>query len=255
MIDIEKAKKEFKKYVSNYDVQNPEIERKILHTYRVSENSKEIAKRLNLNEEQQKLAELIGILHDIGRFEQQTKYKNYDVISNFDHGDFGAELLTKELRNYISDDKYDNIIIKAVKNHNKYKIEENLTKEELLFAKLIRDADKLDILYECTDIFWKGKEELIENSKISKEIHEAYCENQSVKKEKDKKYNEIDGMFITLAYTFDINYKQSYEIIKEQDYINKTVSRFNFKDFKTEEEVNELIKILNIYIQNKIDEG
>lgn len=37
----------------------------------------------------------------------------------------------------------------AIKNHNKYKIEDGLTSKEEFFAKLIRDADKIDILYEC----------------------------------------------------------------------------------------------------------
>ena len=41
-------------------------------------------------------------------------------------------------------DQYDNIIKKAIYNHNKYKIEENLNDVELLHRKIIRDADKLD---------------------------------------------------------------------------------------------------------------
>ena len=39
------------------------------------------------------------------------------------------------------------VVYTAIKNHNKFVIESNLTERELLFSKLIRDADKLDILY------------------------------------------------------------------------------------------------------------
>ena len=204
-----------------------------------------------MNEEKQQLAELIGLLHDIGRFKQYETFKNYNVISQFDHGDYGAELLSHEIRKYIETSKYDNIIIKAVKNHNKYKIEENLTDEELFFSKLIRDADKIDILYECLNIFWKGKEELINQSILSNETYEQFKKQKLIKIEKDRNYNTIDDMLITLAYTFDINFKESYKYIKEQDYINKIMQRFKFKNIETKEKVKELINLLNKYIENE----
>ena len=65
MIDIEKAKVAFKEYVKNYDINNKKINLKIAHIERTSMVSKKIAEKLNLNEEEVKLAELIGLLHDI----------------------------------------------------------------------------------------------------------------------------------------------------------------------------------------------
>ena len=70
MIDLTKAKMAFKKYVSNYDITDPNVELKIEHTYRVADVALEVSKAIGENEENQQLAELIGILHDIGRFEQ-----------------------------------------------------------------------------------------------------------------------------------------------------------------------------------------
>ena len=52
----------------------------------------------------------------------------------------------ENLRKQQQDIEYDEIIKKAIHNHNKLLIEEGLTKEEELFCKIIRDADKLDIL-------------------------------------------------------------------------------------------------------------
>ena len=251
MIDLNKAREIYKEYLSNYDLNNDKIKSKVEHSYRVAKISRKIAKDMNLNEEKQQLAELIGLLHDIGRFKQYETFKNYNVISQFDHGDYGAELLSHEIRKYIETSKYDNIIIKAVKNHNKYKIEENLTDEELFFSKLIRDADKIDILYECLNIFWKGKEELINQSILSNETYEQFKKQKLIKIEKDRNYNTIDDMLITLAYTFDINFKESYKYIKEQDYINKIMQRFKFKNIETKEKVKELINLLNKYIENE----
>ena len=45
--------------------------------YHVAEEARRIAKSLNLSEEEQDLAELIGLLHDIGRFEQWKWYGTY----------------------------------------------------------------------------------------------------------------------------------------------------------------------------------
>ena len=251
MIDLDKARENYKKYLSNYDLNDDKIKSKVEHSYRVAGISRKIAKDMSLNEEKQQLAELIGLLHDIGRFKQYETFKNYNVISQFDHGDYGAELLNHEIRKYIETSKYDNIIIKAVKNHNKYKIEEDLTDEELFFSKLIRDADKIDILYECLNIFWKGKEELINQSILSNETYEQFKKQKLIKIEKDRNYNTIDDMLITLAYTFDINFKESYKYIKEQDYINKIMQRFKFKNIETKEKVKELINLLNKYIENE----
>ncbi len=253
IVDIEKAKEEFLKYTSNYDLSEESIIRKQKHSLRVMEISKEIATKMYLSQEEIEIATLIGLLHDIGRFEQYKRYKNYMVISEFDHGDYAVEILNKDIRKYIVDSKYDNIIKKAIKNHNKYEIEKGLSEKEEFFAKLIRDADKIDILYECVEIFWKGKEHIVEKSTISDEIYNQFKENKIIKIEKDRNYNSIDDMLITLAYIFDINFKQSYEIIRENDYINRIIKRFNFEDLKTKEKVKELIAELNNYINNKCE--
>ena len=156
MIDIEKAKKEFMEHISKIEIDNPRIKPKVGHTFRVAEICKKIAINLQLTEEQIKLAQLIGILHDIGRFEQYKIYdKRTDSITldnsiKFNHGEAGREILKKDnyIRKYIESNKYDKIILTAVYEHNKYEISNGLSKEEELFCKIIRDADKLDIIYE-----------------------------------------------------------------------------------------------------------
>ena len=74
MIDILKAKKEFAEYVKNYDIKNDKIRLKVEHIERVSQVAKKLATKLELEDEDIKLAELIGLLHDIGRFEQLKRY-------------------------------------------------------------------------------------------------------------------------------------------------------------------------------------
>lgn len=248
-IDIKKAQMEFLKYVEKYDVNDSAIKLKRDHSIRVMQKAKQIAQAMKLSEDEIELATLIGLLHDIARFEQYVRFKNYGVISNFDHGDYAVEILEKDMRKYVETDEYDNIIKTAIRNHNKYKIEDGLNEKELFFSKLIRDADKLDIFYECVEMFWKGKEEAINNSKLSQEMYETFLKNQMVIIEKDRDYDTIDDMLITLAYAFDINFKESYEVLQKQDYINKTINRFDFKDIRTKAKMKILIDNLNKYIK------
>ena len=143
-MNLEKAKEEFLKYTKSYDLNNSNIFRKQTHSLRVMEISKQIAEGLNLTQEEVELATLIGLLHDIARFEQYTRFKTFKDSLSIDHGNLGVEILDKDIRKYIKTDKYDEIIKIAVKNHNKYAIESGLTKEQELFSKIVRDADKID---------------------------------------------------------------------------------------------------------------
>ena len=96
MIDILKAKKVFAEYVKAYDAENDKIKLKIEHIERVSQVAKKLATKLELDEEDIKLAELIGLLHDIGKalthelggnhvaigYDLARKYKEHPVVIN-----------------------------------------------------------------------------------------------------------------------------------------------------------------------------
>lgn len=250
MIDIEKAKREFIIYTNEFDKNNPNIERKIGHSFRVMEISKEISTNLGLQEDQIQVAALIGLLHDIGRFNQFKKYKTFNDKDSIDHGDYGVEILNECIRKYIDLSKYDNIIKKAIKNHNKFKIEEGLNQEELLFSKIIRDADKTDILYESVHMFWQGNESKIEEQRISDNIFNQFKNNTLIERKKGKKL-EVDSIITILAFIYDINFKPTFEMIRNENYINKILQRFNFKDEYTKEKMEEVKNIANKYIKEK----
>lgn len=176
MIDFKKAEEEFEKYVLKFDLQNENIKMKKDHSYRVEKESYNIAKSLELNEEQVQIAKLVGLLHDIGRFEQITQYSTFVDSKSIDHAEYGVEQLNKNnlIRRFISTNKYDRIINEAIRNHNKYSINLNLNKEEMLQAKIIRDADKLDIMniYLSKPFYLLYKKEDIGDEKLSDNVYE-----------------------------------------------------------------------------------
>lgn len=251
LLNLEKSKQEFIKYTSKYDLENENIGRKKYHSFRVMEISKQIAVDMKLKQEEIEIAVLIGLLHDIGRFEQYKEFNTFNDTESFDHGDYALKILDKDIRKYIETDKYDNIIRKAIKNHNKFEIEKNLTKEEMLFAKIIRDADKIDIIYEATEIFWKNEEEKINNSVISENAWNQIKSQLLIKREKGIKIENIDSVLSVIAFVYDINFKESFKILKEKKYIDLIINRFNLKDDETRKKVEEIRKKLNEYIEEK----
>ncbi len=250
MIDLESAKKEFEKCISNYDLNNPEIARKVGHSYRVAQISEKIAKSLNLSNEEIELATLIGLLHDIGRFEQQTKYRTYDDISSIDHGKLGVEILEENnyVRNYIKDDKYDNIIKTSIYNHNKYDIEKGLDDKTLTFCKIIRDSDKLDILYEAIEIFWEKNVKITDD--ITKKVLEDFKDGRQILNQ-DKK-TQLDRVISIISFIFDIYYQESFKIIEKNDYINKIINKFEIEDKHIKEQFEKVRSIANKYVEDKI---
>ena len=252
-INIEEAKEEFIKYTENFNTKDKNVKRKQQHSIRVMKIAEQIATNLKLSEEQIQLATLIGLLHDIGRFKQYTDIGLGNNLEGFDHGDYGTKLLFKEglIRKFIETNKYDEIIKKSIKNHNKFSIEAGLTQEELLFAKLIRDADKIDILYESIDIYYKNNEEEVNKSVLSEKIYNEFTKKATIKKEKNVRLKFIDDITCVIAFIYDINYKTSFEIIKEKNYINKILDRYKFQDQSTKTKVEEIRKIANKYIETK----
>lgn len=246
MIDIEKAKKEFLKYTSNYDSNNIHIKSKIPHSLRVMNYATQIAESLNLSKQQIDLATLIGLLHDIARFEQRRVYNTFVDNKSVDHGDLGVEILEKDnfIRTFIETNEYDEIIKTAIKNHNKYKIEDNLSEEALLHSKIVRDADKLDILFEAIELFWNTDEDKInvENSDISEDYLKQFETQKQILRSKVV-VNKLDGIIGTISFIFDLNFKYSINYVYKEDYINRILNRF---EYKNEDVKNKIKKVQNI---------
>lgn len=253
---MQKAIDTFLEYTNSYvslsndshDVYN--ITLKIDHTFRVMDLCEEIAKSLNLTKEDITLAKLCGLLHDIGRFEQWSRYKTFADSKSIDHGDFGANLLKEKkfMRKFNNDEKIDDLIIKVVKNHNKYKLEEGLTERESLFSNIVRDADKIDILYLYTindisidvgvDSFSDSVLDCLKNHKLI---------DRRLKKTK------ADTLSVSLAFTFDMNYKKTFEILRDRSYLDKEIDIYINKttNQKLKEQLNELRSIINNYIDRR----
>ena len=233
----------FNDFVMQYDMSEDMIVYKFNHTYRTVHQAEEIARSLNLTEEDKELATIIALLHDVARFRQWTEYKTFTDAKSFDHGDEGVKILFDEgeIEKYNIDKKYYDIIKTAVRLHNKLDInEEELSAKELLHTKIIRDADKIDIIYSFST--QRLLEIKSDDSKLSEKVINDFNNHKQVNK---LDINNINDKIISiLALTYDLNYKYSLKRIYEEEYYNKMIESFhNVEVFKPYvEEVHKFIK-------------
>ena len=85
----------FKDYTDNYDTADVNIKLKIEHTYRVAGIAERIARSgdIDMDEYSVDFCWLLGMLHDIGRFEQFTRYGTFKDAESVDHAELGADIL------------------------------------------------------------------------------------------------------------------------------------------------------------------
>ena len=256
-MDFELAEKSFQEYLKNYDINDGSIALKIKHTYEVVKKNEYIANGLRLDKENIELAKIIALLHDIGRFEQIKEFGEFND-KKIEHAEFGVKVLFDNglIRKFMDENKYDNIIYKAIYNHNKYKIEENLNEKELLQCKIIRDADKLDNFRvkekdKLEDMFPKiYNEKTINYETISEKVYEDFMQHKCIKLEDRKTI--IDYWVCVIAFIFDLNFNISLQYVKENNYIDILVNRIEYKNDTTKQKMEDIRKCAKEYIDDRI---
>ncbi len=90
----------FLKYVRKFYTDDSSVQRNIIlkekHSLHVRDNIIEISKGLKLASEDIKLAIIIAIFHDIGRFKQFSTYKTFDDSKLVNHAKYGVQVLEEE---------------------------------------------------------------------------------------------------------------------------------------------------------------
>lgn len=241
-MDIKRIEEVFNEYVNLFDMNNIDINYKYTHSYRVKMLSNHIAKNLNLSKEDIELATVIGLLHDIGRFKQYEMFGNYKD-SNIDHAELGAKILFEDnlIEKFNIDKKYYKIIEFSIRNHNKFEIEKIDDERFLLQAKIIRDADKIDILKAYT--IFKDRKLKECDEPITDKVKEAFLNKSQIKLAELKNFN--DNNIFRIAFVYDINFKVSLELIRKEKVLEKT---FNMMEHKN------IFKPYFDYLMNYIEE-
>ncbi len=212
--------KEFDAFLSNYDLCDSKVQLKKEHTFRVAQNCEWIAKRLGFNAKEVKLAWLLGILHDIGRFEQLKRYQTFHDRLSCNHAFLSADLLKSDSFTLLEEDQ--NLIDFCVRWHNAYELPpcEAYTAK---MAHLLRDADKIDILRvnvesSFEDIYGMPESEFYD-SLISDKVWQDLMNHQTVYQA--HRQSAIDYRLSHIAFIYGLEYKESIQLVMQQGYLLK----------------------------------
>lgn len=238
------------KYMKSFYSEDEEVQRGILikekHTGYVTSNCVELVKNLNFSKHDSELAEIIGLFHDVGRFRQYQIYKTFNDADSEDHADLGIKVI-EELEFFKKLAAVDYEIVKfAIQQHNKKNIAPCDDDRKILFAKVIRDADKLDI-YRVLEPFLAQENvdkmpNFIKNKgNLIADVSPDFVENFVSGNQAD--YNKIrtngDRKIVRLMWIYDINFSWTMKKIVERGYIEKIVENLP-KDEKIAEGVKRL---------------
>ena len=232
--NLENLKQWFSMYVQSFYSPDPVVQQtmelKEKHSLRVCNEILNIGKKLILSDDNLRIAEAMALFHDIGRFEQFTRYKTFVDKKSENHGELGVKVLQQEktLAGLNEDTQY--LILKAISYHNRLSVPDNESPVCIYFSKLLKDADKLDI-FNLVSTYYH-----LSNSERSAAVELDLPNTPTVSDEvmtglHDGRICRIIGMqhlrslndfkFLQMAWIYDINYQPTFQMIHERGYLKK----------------------------------
>ena len=239
----------FEEYIKKIDMNNTWSKAKYFHSLKSMDLAKIIASEMNIfTEEETVVIELIALFHDIGNFEQ----KNYNYLDNVEQDSTmkSIEILFEDglIRKITNETKYDNLIKLGIFCHNKDGLPKNIDDKTICICNIMKDVHKLEELRMV--INYPYIDNRIDTYPSTLVYNDFKLFRQIENKVSD---NNADNILIVLSNLFALNYKSSYSIVQEKEYIEKITDSLIFEDKKIEKFFKQIELVLKNYIKKKIE--
>jgi len=223
------------------------------HSKRVAKTAFEIAEKLQWQEEEIQLAFVSGLLHDVGRFSQLAEFNTFNDDQSVDHAMQGVKVLQEANLSELFGVDSSDIIFDAIRNHNKLAIDSSLKGRSLMHSRLLRDADKLDILKVLSEYYLQRNGqanhtltwELPKGNAVSIEVAKEVLAGKMVSKK--NVVSEMDVKIMQLSWVFDLNFKPSFEFLSKSRYLEVIYSSLPKNDL-----IIEIYRKIKVYTENRI---
>lgn len=253
-IDRSRALEAFKNFTARYPAEDVKVRLKIDHTYRVADLCQRIAEDIGLGQEDVDLAWLCGLLHDVGRFEQLKNYGTFNDAESIDHAMYGAEILFDRgaVRDYIDAEEMDDLMRKVISCHSAYRIPAAYDERTVLFANILRDADKIDILKVNVEVplkeIYNVSMEKMKNAAVTPEVLESVLQGKTVLRALKK--TPIDHIVGHISLIFELIFPLSVRLVREQGYLNRLLS-FSSDNPQTRADFAKIRETVNAYMNKE----
>jgi hypothetical protein len=226
------------------------------HTHQVCLNILRIGRDLKLNSESLLLAEAIALCHDVGRFPQYQLYKTFDDGISVNHAALGAKVLRERrvLQGLPKPDQ--DLIVHAVTLHNVFFLPGDLDERTLLFTRLVRDADKLDIWRVFIEYYGQDRDGratavalgLPDTPEYSPKVLSCLQRGEIATKSDLKTLN--DFKLLQLTWLYDINFAGSLQMVLERGYIDRIADVLPDND-----EIRQVVDYARAFVDEKLAKG
>lgn len=221
----------FSEYAQGFLCGDEDLKRNTLlkrdHTMRVCTLAAGIASSLGMDAENAAAAAVIALLHDIGRFEQYRDHRTFSDLHSENHSLVALRVI--DSHSLLSPLRQEDsaLIRRAVELHNAQNLPDGLDARTLLHAKLIRDADKLDILplvldYHATRHIEKNpamEGKLPDTPGVSPEVIERILASETIPNAIRRNQNDV--LLVQMAWLMDLNFPWSYAYAEEQRFAER----------------------------------
>lgn len=200
------------------DALSPLLELKRLHSFRVSTIARELAEALTWDDDEIRAAQTAGLLHDVGRFPQYASFGTFYDGRSLDHGEKGRDVIATEAPLAACSGETREALLQSVALHNKKALPETIPLCALPLARLIRDADKLDVFHIVHRHVQEGRiTQLLpgidETGPLShaliREVENAHLASYANVR------SLADFLLVQLTWVFDLNYPPSLERLRK----------------------------------------
>lgn len=217
------------RFYTDDDYVNTNVKLKEDHTRRVCKNIVAIGAELDLPPGALLLAEATALFHDIGRFEQFKQYRTFNDAFSENHAILAVRVLEEfDLLRRLPPAERE-IVSRSVRYHNAHVLPSGESPDVLFHARLLRDADKLDIYLVVTDYYTKRRDavnpavelDLPDTPEYSSRIVEDIMNGRCSDGGRLVTYNDMK--LFQLSWVFDINFKPTLRRLMETHYIDRIV--------------------------------
>ncbi|MBN1636010.1 MAG: HD domain-containing protein [Deltaproteobacteria bacterium] len=258
--NVRNLRKWFDAYVASFNTGDSDFQKNITlkddHSRCVCREIRELGSQIGLFQNELLLCEVIGLFHDVGRFDQYARFQTFADMLSVNHAELGVEILKENKVLCCFPEELKDLIFRIISYHNLADLPLEETTTCLFYTRLLRDADKLDIWRVVTEYYSNSTTHsnraielsLPDTNNISREVYEDIMNRQIVDVRHIKNIN--DFKLLQVGWVYDINFLPTLEKIRDRRYLEKINAVLT-----DSVEVKEIFSAVESYLYEKLKDN
>jgi putative nucleotidyltransferase with HDIG domain len=211
-------------FLTGDDALDLPLQVKIEHTAEVQANMARLATALDGSAEDRVLAEMAGLLHDVGRFPQYRRYHTFRDSASVNHARLGLQEIGRHRVLDGLPTAARRELAFAIAHHNAFVLPPHPDRRRVLLARMLRDADKLDIWRVFKTYYCDGRRlnatldlDLADTPGYTPAALESLRRGRMVRLA--DVHNRNDFKLLQIAWIHDLNLAPSFALMRDQGHL------------------------------------